>query len=316
MRRLGFLGLLSISLLFGCAKSSHEDVAPPAGSDFRADARVPFRGSSERSDAPRTEWSPEAKSGGGFEGDAGSTPSPTASPARDEAMGTSWDDRDFESGAIAREQRPGLGTAYGETRSSSVDTVSFRRADPKTPDVVFSIRYDDVEGVREVARNLRQRAWSDEAMLSQSDLRFALLDAEGRVLEAASVGSELYAVGEPESHYSLAVANDSNVTYEVVLSVDGLDVIDGRPAGFDKRGYVIDPFTSVVIDGWRTSEDTVAAFRFSSIEDSYAERTGEGRNVGVIGAAFFREAPRHWEHRRAPDDSWRRSSADPFPGSR
>ncbi len=26
---------------------------------------------------------------------------------------------------------------------------------------------------------------------------------------------------------------------EVVLSVDGLDVIDGRPASFRKRGYII-----------------------------------------------------------------------------
>ena len=70
----------------------------------------------------------------------------------------------------------------------------------------------------------------------------------------------------------------------------------------------------MVIDGWRTSEDSVAAFRFSSIEDSYAERMGDGRNVGVIGAAFFREAPRAWEEWRAPDDTWRRDRAVPFPG--
>jgi hypothetical protein len=296
MRRLGILGLVSLSLSLGCKKSSnYEDAAPPAEA--------------------RAEWSPEAarKSSAGFAGDAAS---PSASPASEEAMGTRWDDGEFESDVIAREQRPGLGTAYGETRSSSIDTVSFRRADPNTPDVVFSIHYDDVDGVREVARSQRARAWSDEAMLRQGDLSFALLDDNGRLLSAASVGSELYAVGEPESRYSLAVANDSGTTYEVVLSVDGLDVIDGRPAGFDKRGYVIDPFTSVVIDGWRTSEDTVAAFRFSSIDDSYAERTGEGRNIGVIGAAFFRETPRHWEEWRAPEDTWRRSTADPFPGSR
>jgi hypothetical protein len=312
MRHLAVLGLLSFSLLLGCAANGeHEDARGPAGSHPQADS--PFRGS-ERAEA-RDEWSPGArqKTGTAFGGDAASPVPPSAGA---EAMGTRWDDGDFEADTIAREQRPGLGTAFGETRSSSVDTVSFRRADPNTPDVVFSIHYDDVEGVREAARSQRQRAWSDDAMLSQNDLSFALLDAEGRVLPAASVGSQLFAVGEPESRYSLAVANDSGTTYEVVLSVDGLDVIDGRSAGFDKRGYVIDPFTSVVIDGWRTSEDTVAAFRFSSIEDSYAERTGESRNIGVIGAAFFREAPRHWEERRTPDDTWRRSTADPFPGSR
>lgn len=302
MRRLGSLGLVSISLslllgstLFGCKKMGSEEADAPPG--------------------PRDEWSSDArKSAAGFAGDAAPT-SPGAA-SEQAPMGTRWDDGESEADAIAREHRPGLGTAYGESRSSSIDTVSFRRADASTPDVMFSVHYDDIAGVREVARGQRTRAWSDSAMLRQGDLSFALLDGEGRVLSAASVGSQLYAVGEPESRYSLALANDSNTTYEVVLSVDGLDVIDGRPAAFDKRGYVIDPFTSVVIDGWRTSEDTVAAFRFSSIEDSYAERTGEGRNVGVIGAAFFREAPQEWEEWRAPEDTWRRETADPFPGNR
>jgi hypothetical protein len=54
----------------------------------------------------------------------------------------------------------------------------------------------------------------------------------------------------------------------------------------------------VTIDGWRTSLSEVAAFRFSSVRDSYAGRTGQDRNVGVIGVAFFRERPR-------PAPTWR-----------
>lgn len=303
MRSLGLLGLLSLSLLTACASRYEESEWAPAD---HAEAR--------RSEAPPRDWSAAKHSSAGSAGDDAGAP---MAAHAEEALGTRWEgSKDFEADAIAREHSPGLGTAFGETRSSSVDTVSFRRADPNTPDVVFAIRYDDVSGIRQIARSHRERAFSASAMQRQGDLSFGLLDAAGDVLSAASVGSELYAVGEPDARYSLAVANDSNVTYEVVLSVDGLDVIDGRPAGFEKRGYVIDPFSSVVIDGWRTSEDTVAAFRFSSIEDSYAERTGEGRNVGVIGAAFFRESPRHWEEWRAPEGDWRRETADPFPGSR
>ena len=150
-------------------------------------------------------------------------------------------------------------------------------------------------------------------MQQHAGLSFALLDQNGNILPAAAVGSELWAVGEPDARYSLAIANDTGSAFEVVASVDGLDVIDGRPASFSKRGYIVDPFSSVVIDGWRTSEDTVAAFQFSSIEDSYAERMGDGRNVGVIGAAFFREAPASWEEWRAPEETWRRDTANPFP---
>jgi hypothetical protein len=237
-------------------------------------------------------------------------PSPTAPGA--------WDGGgagEFEADAIAREEtRQGLGTAYGETRHSDVETVGFRRADSSTPDVVFAIRYDDVGGVRAAARDKRSRAFHDQAMQTHSGISFALLDDAGNILPAASVGSDLWAVGEPEVRYSLAIANDTASAFEVVASVDGLDVVDGRPASFSKRGYIVDPFSSVVIDGWRTSEETVAAFRFSSIEDSYSERMGDGRNVGVIGAAFFREAPQEWEEWRSPEETWRRDRADPFPG--
>jgi hypothetical protein len=60
-------------------------------------------------------------------------------------------------------------------------------------------------------------------------------------------------------------------------------------ADFSKRGYLIDPYTSFVIEGWRTGDDTVAAFRFSDMDSSYAGRTGKSRNIGVIGVAFFHD---------------------------
>ena len=62
-----------------------------------------------------------------------------------------------------------------------------------------------------------------------------------------------------------------------------------RQAIDDKRGYVIAPYGEVTIDGFRTSLDQVATFRFSSVRDSYAGRKGQDRNVGVIGVAFFPE---------------------------
>jgi hypothetical protein len=299
MRRLAIFGLVLLPLTFapGCAKqgthSPDRSLGTARGDSPGWSEVVESSPSAKREAAPRSPSSPSA----GFEGEA------------------SWHDADGAADRMAvEESRPGLGTAYGETRRSSVETVGFRRADPTTPDVVFTVRYDDVDGVRSAARTKRSRAWTDDAMHHHAGLSFALLDQHGNILPAASIGSELWAVGEPDVRYSLAIANDTGSAFEVVASVDGLDVIDGRPASFSKRGYIVDPFSSVVIDGWRTSEDTVAAFRFSSIDDSYAERMGDGRNVGVIGAAFFREAPRAWEEWRAPEETWRRDTANPFPG--
>ncbi len=89
--------------------------------------------------------------------------------------------------------------------------------------------------------------------------------------------------------YKIRVTNPTSQRVEAVVSVDGLDAIDGQTASLSKRGYVVPAFGSVTIDGFRTSLNSVAAFRFSSVSDSYAGRTGQDRNVGVIGVAIFRE---------------------------
>jgi len=294
MRRLLNFGLVLLPLTLLPAAGCNKQQAPTADASSLGTAHQAKTWSESRADErrpPSDGFGDAGRPAGGFE-----------------------DDRDHSPEALAAEDsRPGLGTAYGETRRSSVESVGFRRADPNTPDVVFTIRYDDVDGVRSAARTKRTQAWADDALQQHSGLSFALLDERGRILPAAMVGSQRWAVGSPDSRYSLAIANDTSSAFEVVGSVDGLDIIDGRPASLTKRGYIVDPFSSVVIDGWRTSESTIAAFRFSSIEDSYAERMGDGRNVGVIGAAFFRQAPAAWDEWRPAEETWRRDTANPFP---
>jgi hypothetical protein len=99
-----------------------------------------------------------------------------------------------------------------------------------------------------------------------------------------------YVLGQLGARYTLRVSNHSGRRVEAVVSVDGRDAIDGRPADFrGKRGYLIPAWGSVDIDGWRISQSEAAAFRFSSVPDSYAARTGNAREVGVIGVAVFPE---------------------------
>jgi hypothetical protein len=56
-----------------------------------------------------------------------------------------------------------------------------------------------------------------------------------------------------------------------------------------KRGYIVPPHGDVRIEGFRTSLDNVATFRFSSVDGSYAGKKGKTRNVGVIAVAIFEE---------------------------
>jgi hypothetical protein len=99
---------------------------------------------------------------------------------------------------------------------------------------------------------------------------------------------------------------------EIVLSVDDLDVIDGRPASLRKRGYVIEPNRQLVVDGFRQSTEAVAAFRFSPVRESYAnEKYRNTRNVGIIGIAVFNERGTFpW----TDPEVRKRLNARPFPG--
>jgi len=101
---------------------------------------------------------------------------------------------------------------------------------------------------------------------------------------------ETYVMGQLGARYTLRVHNHSGRRVEAVLSVDGRDVIDGKPAELrNKRGYLVPAYGQVDIDGWRISRAEAAAFRFSTVPESYAARTGNAREVGVIGVAVFPE---------------------------
>ncbi|HEU5061100.1 MAG TPA: hypothetical protein VFU21_31430, partial [Kofleriaceae bacterium] len=130
------------------------------------------------------------------------------------------------------------------------------------------------------------------------------------VLPGGNAGGRVLVVGRDGARYQIVIENRSGGRYEVVASVDGLDVIDGKHASPGKRGYILSPNSTLTIDGFRTSDDSVAAFRFAAVRDSYAARTGDDRNVGVIGFAFFAERGSRW----TTDELARRESADPFPG--
>jgi hypothetical protein len=75
-----------------------------------------------------------------------------------------------------------------------------------------------------------------------------------------------------------------------VLSVDGVNALDGQTAAPSQAGYVVAAGQTAEISGWRKSLDEVAAFYFTSLADSYAGRTDRPQNVGVIGVAVYREA--------------------------
>ncbi len=266
--------------------------------------------------------SPEGSGGGSFDAKSSPAPEPSTAgyapqpgypappppatesgPAPGGAQGEMWSAQQ-----PAPENRPGLGTEWGETRESRIREVSFFRADPDRPFAVADLFYNDWQGVQALAAFHGGPRFRDIPAAGGA-ITVSIRNAYGEPLEAMHVGDRTYVIGQEGERYTIRIENHTPRTFEAVATVDGLDVMNGRPGTFANRGYVIGAWDSLDIDGFRQSEDEVAAFRFAKVRDSYAAQTGDARNVGVIGVAFFAQRGDDWNVRELQT----RDTASPFP---
>lgn len=136
-----------------------------------------------------------------------------------------------------------------------------------------------------------------------SPARLAQLDVydrvSGRSLSVYEKDGQQYIVGAPGHEYALRIRNLTSRRILAVTSVDGVNVISGDAASPEQSGYVIEPWGSVEIAGWRKSTSETAAFYFTEHANSYAARTGRPFDVGVIGIAVFAERPQRVAQRIA-----------------
>jgi hypothetical protein len=205
-------------------------------------------------------------------------------------------------------ERPGLGTSWGEHVDAPISFAPFVRAS-SSPWAGVTLHYNDAQGVGAHAAYVGARPSPLEVAAGDGSLSVSLVDDYNRLLPGYYANGRALVVGEDGARYRIVVRNGTTARFEVVTSVDGLDVIDGKPADPNRRGYIIDPHGELVIDGFRTSNSGVAAFRFGKVDESYAAQTSGDRNVGVIGLAIFSERGAVW----SPAELRRRDTADPFP---
>jgi hypothetical protein len=205
-------------------------------------------------------------------------------------------------------ERPGLGTTWGEHVEAPISFSPFVRASG-SPWAQVALHYNDYDGVMAHAEYVGARPSPLEVAAGDGSLSVSLVDDYGRLLPGFYAAGRALIVGEDNARYRIIVRNATTARFEVVTSVDGLDVIDGKPADPNRRGYIVDPHGELVIDGFRTSDSGVAAFRFGKVADSYAAQTSGDRNVGIIGFAIFSERGAVW----TPAELSRRDTANPFP---
>jgi len=94
------------------------------------------------------------------------------------------------------------------------------------------------------------------------------------------------------ANYQVTVRNTSGERVAFVIAVDGLNAINGTRShlGADEPMYVLDPYASATIKGWRKDYSNVSKFVFVDEERSYAARTDQANgDLGWIRVVAFHE---------------------------
>ena len=91
--------------------------------------------------------------------------------------------------------------------------------------------------------------------------------------------------------YAVRLTNHTGERVAVALAVDGLNSIDAKhTSSRDARKWILGPYETVTLSGWQTSSGTARRFVFTTEPKSYGAWLGRTNDLGVISAAFFREA--------------------------
>lgn len=96
-------------------------------------------------------------------------------------------------------------------------------------------------------------------------------------------------------NYNIQIRNHLSERIGIVVAVDGRNIITGKKSylGSNEMMYIVEPYGQAHLEGWRTSDEKVNRFYFTSSADSYSVRTfSDTSAMGVIAVAVFREKQR------------------------
>lgn len=107
---------------------------------------------------------------------------------------------------------------------------------------------------------------------------------------------QYWVAGRPGAQYAVTLHNRSGDRVNVVLMVDGVDVLTGQTDeftgqndGWRRSGYVFLPHARYRIAGWYKSSGTLPHFEFANVANSHADLTARSTKVGLIQIALFRQ---------------------------
>lgn len=185
-----------------------------------------------------------------------------------------------------------------------------------TPDAVESFHYNDEVGAKTMVEVLGGSKTKRSGLfpVAGERLKVGLVRYSG-AYPHYDVNGKRIVIGENGNHYEVRLENRTKKRMEVVLSVDGLNVLTGKAANPSQHGFILEPKQTYDVDGFRKDSMNVSSFVFGSVARSQANAKGGASNVGVIGLAVFEEDEARVKAELLKEQQ-ARGGANAFPGTR
>lgn len=113
-------------------------------------------------------------------------------------------------------------------------------------------------------------------------------------LYPASGLNRAYAEAVKGAGYRIVVRNTTSRRVGLVIAVDGRNIVSGAKSWLrnDERMYILEPHGTQEHAGWRTGQDRINRFFFTTADDSYAGRFDDTSAMGVVAVAVYPEVQR------------------------
>ncbi|QAV24383.1 hypothetical protein [Proteus hauseri] len=174
-----------------------------------------------------------------------------------------------------------LSTKWGESIQSEVQKVDAIRLSQQ-PYEIAAIHYQSGKS----SNNSQKIKWAN-----LDPINLSILAEDKKIIPLYQIKNNQYTLYGKENERYIIYLNNINKqkSYEVVVTVDGLDVISGKSASYQNRGYLLRPGDDLFIEGFRKNEQQVAVFRFGLADEGYVNFNTEGdkKNIGIIYVSVF-----------------------------
>ena len=161
-------------------------------------------------------------------------------------------------------------------------------------------RYLPVESVRSIAQG-------------PLEVSVRVAGSTATLFQPADRSDRWYLQARKGGNYEVRVRNTTGERLAFVIAVDGINAINGKRShlGADEPMYVLDPWQTTTVKGWRKDLGNVSRFVFVDEERSYAARTDQANgDLGWIRVAAFNEyRPIVWRDMHQEEETRERAAS-------